>query len=131
MNQHELKGLAPEMMQAIPTVQRVFKQYAPAGFAVEFTAGKEWFHHAMWSLHHSGSAVDIRTRTLPDGGLGALSLRIAHSLQQSLDTAFKAGTYTVLRNDAGPSKPHIHIQYNKGGRWSEPGDFATRFSGIA
>ena len=123
--------LAPEMRQALPTIEQVFRQIAPAGFSVEYTSGKEWFHHAMWSLHHSGNAVDVRTRTLPDHGVGAVSFHITYVLQQSLNSRFGAGAYTVLRNDAGPSKPHIHVQYNKGGRWSEPGDFGTGVSRIA
>jgi hypothetical protein len=131
MNQNELKWLAPEMRQAMPTVERVFRQFAPRGFAVELTAGKEWFHHAMWSLHHSGNAVDLRTRTLPDRGVGVLSGHIARVLQDSLDSGFGRDIYRVLLNDAGPLKPHIHVQYNKGGRWSEPGDFGNRTSRIA
>jgi hypothetical protein len=90
---------------------------------VEFTAGREWFHHAMFSLHHSGNAVDVRTRTLPDGGVGRISAHIAMALRQALNASLGRGKYTVLRNDQGPAKPHIHVQYNHGGRWSEPGDF--------
>lgn len=98
-------------------------QYAPVGFVVEFTSGKEWFKHGMFSLHHSGNAVDVRTRTLPDGGVGNISAHIATVLQEALNSRIGPGKYTVLHNDQGPAKPHIHVQYNKGGRWSEPGDF--------
>ncbi|HEY6370019.1 MAG TPA: hypothetical protein VIX37_05530, partial [Candidatus Sulfotelmatobacter sp.] len=87
----------------------VFRRYAP-GVTVEFTGGKEWFHHGMFSLHHSGNAVDVRTRTLPDHGTGSVSVQIAAALQQALDTSFGRGKYTVLRNDQGPAKPHIHVQ---------------------
>ncbi len=122
MEQVELQWLAPAMKQVIPIVQQVFRQCAPA-VKVEFTAGKEWFHHGMYSLHHSGNAVDIRTRTLPDHGIGGISAHLATTLQRALDTRFGKHKYTVLRNDQGPTKPHIHIQFNAGGRWSEPGDF--------
>jgi hypothetical protein len=108
MDRSQLKWLAPEMTRAIPTIEDAFRRYAPPGFVVEFTAGKEWFHHAMWSLHHSGNAVDVRTRTLPDGGVGGLSVHITVVIQRSLDSGFGRGSYTVLRNDAGPLKPHIH-----------------------
>jgi hypothetical protein len=131
MNQSDVRWLDPKMKLALPIIEQVFRQCAPAGFAVELTAGREWFHHAMWSLHHSGNAVDIRTRTLPDGGLGNQSARIATVLQQVLDVRFGRGSYTVLRNDAGPTKPHIHVQYNLGGRWSQPGDFKTKSTRIA
>jgi hypothetical protein len=67
------------MRQALPTIERVFSQSADPGLSVEYTSGKEWFHHAMWSLHHSGNAVDVRTRTLSDHGIGALSAHIETS----------------------------------------------------
>jgi hypothetical protein len=122
MDQNELKWLAPAMKQVLPIIRQVFGQCVP-GFKVEFTAGKEWFHHSKFSLHHSGNAVDVRTRTLPDGGVGNVSVNIAKKLQLTLNTRLGRGRYTVLRNDQGPSKPHLHVQYNSGGRWSEPGDF--------
>ena len=122
MDRSELR-LDPAMSGVLPIVDQVFKQYAPAGFKVEFTAGKEWFHHGLWSLHHAGNALDIRTRTLPEGGIGAVSARIATLLQEALDARLGPNRFRVLLNDQGPTKPHIHIQRNKGGRWSEPGDF--------
>lgn len=131
MDETELRWLDPAMNQAIPIIRQVFRQLAPAGFAVEFAAGKEWFQHGMWSLHHSGSAVDIRTRTPPDRGVGALSANIAAVLQDTLNVRLGKGMYRVLRNDQGLAKPHLHIQYNKGGRWSEPGDFGTGSSRLA
>jgi hypothetical protein len=117
--------LDPAMSPVLPIIDQVFRQYAPRGFKVEYTAGKEWFHHGLWSLHHSGNAVDIRTRTLPDGGVGAISSMIATVLQESLNSRLGRNKYRVLYNDQGPAIPHIHIQYNSGGRWSEPGDFGT------
>jgi hypothetical protein len=131
MDESSLRKLDPAMTRALPTIRKVFSNLAPAGFVLEFTAGQEWFHHAMFSLHHSGNAVDIRTRTLPDHGVGVLSKRVAASLQKALDGRFGPHKYTVLHNDAGPSKPHLHVQYNKGGRWSEPGDFRAGASRIA
>jgi hypothetical protein len=119
MDQSELRWLTPAMTQALPVIQQVFEQYAPAGFVVEFTSGKEWVHHKMLSLDHSGNALDIRTRTLPDGGLGGISAYITTVLQQALDAHLGSGQYRVLLNDAGPLIPHIHVQYNPGGRWSE------------
>ena len=121
MLRHELR-LAPVMAAVLPVIDQVFKRYAPRT-RVEFTAGKEWFHHGRWSLHHSGHALDIRTRTLPDHGVGALSARIAKVLQETLDARLGPKRYRVLYNDQGPTKPHIHIQFNKGARMSEPGDW--------
>src|ERR1035437_6695268 len=67
MDQKELSWLDPAMTPVLPIIRQVFKQYASTGFVVEFTAGKEWFQHGLYSLHHSGNALDVRTRTLPDG----------------------------------------------------------------
>jgi hypothetical protein len=122
MDKNELGWLDAAITRALPIIRQIFAQYGPAGFQVEFTAGREWFKHGHSSLHHSGNAVDIRTRTLPDGGLGASSSHIATVLQQALDTKLGRGDYTVLLNDQGPHQPHIHVQFNKGGRWSQPGD---------
>jgi hypothetical protein len=127
----EIKWLHPAMQRALPVIQQVFAKYAPVGFKVEFTAGREWFHHGMFSLHHSGSAIDIRTRTLPDNGIGSCSTQICLALQAALNVRFGEKKYTVLRNDQGPSKPHLHVQYNKGGRWSEPGDFKALHRDVA
>ena len=116
----ELRWLDPAMTRVLPIIRQVFAQYAPQGFALEFTGGKEWFGHGKVSLHHSGCALDIRTRRLPDGVVGGVSAHIATVLQEALDTRVGRGKYRVLRNDQGAAKPHIHVQYNKGGRWSEP-----------
>jgi len=123
MTQVDLNRLAAHMSKALPIIRQVFSQHAPKTFVLEFTGGKEWFGHGLFSLHHSGNALDIRTRTLPDHGVGALSTHIATTLQKTLDTTYGVGKYRVLHNDQGPSKPHIHVQYNKGEKWSTPGDY--------
>lgn len=117
-------GLTPAMSAVLPIVDDVFKRFAPAGFSVEFTAGQEWFNHGTWSLHHSGNALDIRTRTLPDRGVGAISAKIAAQLRSAFNARL-GNKYRVLLNDQGPTKPHIHVQFDQGGRWSTPGDFDT------
>jgi hypothetical protein len=111
------------MRAALPVIERVFRQYAPAGFVVEYTAGQEWLGHAMWSAHHSGYACDIRTKTLPDGGLGVTSRLIADELRKALNPNDGHARYKVLLNDQGPSKPHIHVQCRGGPRVSAPGDW--------
>lgn len=116
-------GLSPPMQQAIPIIRRVFKQYAPRHLELELTAGKEWYNHSRWSLHHSGNAIDIRTRKLADRGTGILSILLGHFLQQELNSELGKAKYLVLVNDQGPMFPHIHIQYNPGARMSTPGDY--------
>ncbi len=123
MDQAELNKLAPHMQHVLPVIRQVFSQHASNSFKVEFVHGKEQFGHSVWSLHHSGNAVDIRTKTLPDKGVGALSLQIANALRKKLDSIYGARKFTVLHNDQGPSQPHIHVQYNAGEKISTPGDY--------
>jgi hypothetical protein len=113
--------LNPTMKKVLPLIREVIVKNAPVNFRVEFTAGQEWYHHGHKSLHHSGSAVDIRTKTLPDKGIGALSEKIGARLQEDLNL-FMPNTFRVLVNDQGIAAPHIHIQYNPGPKMTTPGD---------
>jgi len=47
-------------------------------------------------------------------------------LQEALNTRLGNGNYTVLVNDRGSQFPHIHVQYNKGVRRTDPGDVKQR-----
>lgn len=130
MRQRQIeRRLSPSMQQAIPIIRRVFKQYAPRRVELEFTAGQEWYNHSRWSLHHSGNAVDIRTKNLADRGVGVLSTLMGYFLQQELNHNFGSAKYLVLVNDQGPMFPHIHIQYNPGARMSTPGDYDKKERG--
>ena len=113
-------NLDVNMVLVIPLIREVFK-----GVNLHFTAGWELSGHGKRSLHHSGNAVDIRTKTLADKGVGIISFLMAHHLQEAIDKKFGSGNYLVLYNDAGPDKPHLHVQFNAGGRWSAPGDYPT------
>jgi len=120
---HAEQRLTQEMRKALPVIRRIFQQYGPPGFKLEFSAMQEWHNHGLRSLHHSGNAVDVRTRTLPDHGIGVISVCIWKFLQDALDAQFKPHEFTVLLNDQGPTKPHIHVQYNAGARKTTPGDY--------
>ena len=113
-------NLDVNMVLVIPLIREVFE-----GVDLHFTAGWELYGHGRRSLHHSGNAVDIRTKTLADKGVGIISLLMAHHLQKAIDKRFGAGNYLVLYNDAGPDKPHLHVQFNAGGRPGAPGDYLT------
>src|SRR5262249_39772979 len=115
------KRLSPQMQKALPIIRAVFEKYAPPGFQLEFTAGHEWYNHSHKSLHHSGNAVDVRTRTLPDHGIGVISNMIGYHLQRALDFKFSKW-FLVLVNDQGLQAPHIHVQYNPGSRMTTPGN---------
>jgi hypothetical protein len=103
-------------------IEEVFTEFGPKGFKVEYTEGRECFGHGFWSLHHSGNAVDVRTKTLPDKGVGQESLSICKSIQGKLDRTFGKGSYRDLWNDRGKSQPHLHVQYSRGTRQSAPVD---------
>lgn len=109
MSQCELKWLDPAIKRPLPIVKRAFRRHAPAVFAVQFTAGKQWFHHGMLSLHHFGNAVDIRSWTLPEGGVDGLSAKVANILRQALGARIGWGKHSVLRNNQGTTKPHILV----------------------
>ena len=125
------QNLSLHMKRALPIINEIFYRYSLKGIKLEFTAGQEWFHHGKWSLHHTGNALDIRTRTQPDHGVGIISSMIGSFLQQALDTRLGTGKYLVLVNDQGPKYPHIHVQYNPGAGASEPGDYNVRPRPIA
>lgn len=114
------RKLSSPMKSALPIIREVFAKRAPPGFKLEFTAGQEWYHHSLKSLHHSGNAIDIRTKTLPDHGIGIISNVLGYHLQQALDSKFPKW-FLVLVNDQGLKSPHIHVQYNAGSRMTTPG----------
>ena len=118
----DTRELSLDLQRALPFIEQAFAELAPSGFAVEYTEGRECFGHKFWSLHHSGNAVDVRTKTLPDKGVGQESLRICRSIQEKLDRTFGKNSYLTLWNDRGIRQPHIHVQYNRGTRQSAPVD---------
>jgi hypothetical protein len=63
-------GLRPEITSKLETIQRVFRRYlVKPDYAIGITGGQEWSpKHGLFSLHHTGFAVDVRTRDLPGGG---------------------------------------------------------------
>jgi len=125
------QSLSPHMKRALPIIKETFHRCSLKGIKLEFTAGQEWFHHGKWSLHHTGNALDIRTKTQPDGGVGLISAVLGFHLQQALNLRLGKGKYLVLVNDRGPKYPHIHVQYNLGARASEPGDHNVRSRPVA
>ena len=112
-HQHSLKlremycGFSPEMKAVIPIANKVYKKHV--GHNPHITGGQEWFGHCMWSLHHTGYAVDFRTIDLPGGGIGKTATTIANEIRKLLGKEY----YVLLHHD----KPyHLHVQYRKGVR---------------
>jgi hypothetical protein len=118
-----LDGLRPEITSKLDLIRQVFQQYAGADYPINITAGQEWNpKHGLFSLHHTGFAVDIRTRDLRGGGTGYVAKQIARALTVKLGEQY----YVLLHQP--PDPPHIHIQYRRGIRVSSPGDFPLQYA---
>ena len=117
------RGLQPQIKDKLTLISDVFRQktHNPR-YTIAITAGQEWHHgHGLLSLHHTGFAVDLRTRDLPGGSGGHIAKTIASELQQKLGS-----NYFVQLETA---RAHIHVQFSPGLRISNPGDFNTPASG--
>ena len=110
-------GLQPQIKDKLNLISDVFRKHThnPA-YQITITAGQEWHHgHGLFSLHHTGFAVDLRTSDLHGGGTGLTAKAIAKELQEKLGPNYYVQRETV--------QPHIHVQYSPGLRMSNPGDF--------
>ena len=113
-----ISGLRHEITSKLTIVQETFQQFAGKNYQVEITAGQEWnAKHGMFSLHHTGFAVDIRTKDLPGGGYGPMAQLIRDTLKNKLGSQY----YVLLHKP--PDAPHLHIQFRPGVRMSSPGDW--------
>jgi hypothetical protein len=113
-----VSGLRPEITLKLNIVREVFQQYVGKNYQLEITAGQEWNpKHGLFSLHHTGYAVDVRTRDLPGGGTGPIARLICEKLKDKLGAHY----YILLHQP--PDPPHLHIQFRAGTRVSSPGDW--------
>jgi hypothetical protein len=90
---NDVGKLTTHMKMALPIIEQVWKRYA-GQVKLEYTATagqKEFWHHSFWSWHHSGNAVDIRTKTLPDKGVGIISALIGPYMQDALNSRLGKG----------------------------------------
>ena len=118
-----LKGLRPEITSKLDLIRQVFQHYTGPNYQISITAGQEWNpKHGLFSLHHTGFAVDIRTRDLCGGGTGPVAQQIAKALSERL------GNHYFVLLHRPPDPPHIHIQYRRGIRISSPGDFPLQYA---
>lgn len=109
-------GLQPELLAAIPRVEAVYREKTGnPHFKVQINAGQEWHQgHAMYSLHHTGYAVDFQTIRLIGGGVGQLARVIA--------TAVRADLGDKYRVELEAQPPHLHVEYRGGLKMSNPVD---------
>ena len=111
------EGLQPEILAIIPQVEAIFREKTGIkDFKVHINAGQEWhFGHKLFSLHHTGYAIDFQTIKLSGGGKGPIAQQIEHAVKTKL-----GGKYHV---ELEKNPPHLHIEFSKGLKVSNPGDF--------
>ena len=123
-SQGSTAGLRIEITSKLDLIQDIFRRNSGnPHYRINIRAGQEWSpKHGLFSSHHTGFAVDIRTRDLAGGGFGNVAHLVANELQRMLGHDY----YVLLHRP--PDPPHIHIQYNRGIRMSSPGDFPLQYA---
>ena len=111
-------GLQPEILWRLWAIQGIYRAMLgrPSYFIV-ITGAQEWSGHCLFSLHHTGYAVDIQTKNLPDSGVGRFTESLATAVRRLLGP-----DYVVLSREPGHA-PHLHVQYQRGRRVAPPGDY--------
>ena len=90
----KISGIRPELILAILVAEGVYHKYSTDLVITSVNDGK----HSFTSLHYSGSAIDIRTRELPEAdSIQAVGEEIRQGLSNEYDV--------VVESD------HIHIEY--------------------
>ncbi len=90
----KISGIRPELIMAILVAEGVYQKYNTDLVVTSVNDGR----HSFTSLHYSGSAVDIRTRELPEAdSIQAVGEEIRQALSNEYDV--------VVELD------HIHIEY--------------------
>jgi hypothetical protein len=113
-------GLDPRVQAVLPQIEEIIQKcLGNPTYRVHMTGAQEWKGHGWLSRHHTGFAVDIRTRDFPGGGCGCVAKQVARRVQRALGSRF----YVLLHMP--PDPPHLHVEYRRGARISEPGDFPS------
>jgi len=89
----ELKDLAPQLALALIMANEVYDEY---GIDMVVTSAND-SNHSGTSLHYSGQAVDLRTRTANSGDRQDIRDKVKAKLNVDFDV--------ILESD------HIHLEY--------------------
>jgi hypothetical protein len=117
-NSRSTANLQPEITSVLPAVQQIFRDLSGnPNYELLITGGQEW-GHSLFSRHHSGFAVDLRTKDLPGGAGAGIAQTICTSIQQKLGPAY------FVQLEHGSGGPHIHIEFRHGMKVSNPVDTA-------
>lgn len=93
-NGARVDGIRPPIMLAIRTAQAAFRHEGEDTIITSVTDGD---HHAG-SLHHTGAAVDLRTRHVTARQLERIVKKIREALTDSFDVV--------------PESTHLHLEYD-------------------
>lgn len=90
-------GLKPEILLALQIATEIYQKH---GFDCVLTSAIDG-KHSRGSRHYTGSAIDLRTRHLPDPG----------TIADEIKTALGAD-YDVVLEGMGTPNQHIHIEFD-------------------
>ena len=93
-----LQNLAPQLVLALWMANEVYDEHNTEMVITSVNDSR----HSTTSLHYAGCAVDLRTRTLPEGTAGDVARAIKAKLTKDFDV--------ILESD------HIHLEYQPRGR---------------
>ena len=117
-NSRSTAHLQDEILKILPSVREIFCQFTGnPNYQVEITGGQEW-GHGFFSRHHTGFAVDLRTKNLPGGPRGQIARQICDAVNNQLGEKYFAQL-------EGPEAPHLHIEFKLGTRVSNPVDLES------
>jgi hypothetical protein len=109
-------GLRHEITSVLPIVEGVFQLCSRnQKYQITITGGQE-FGHSVFSRHHTGFAVDLRTKDLPGGSSGPVAMQIEKIVQGRL------GSNYFVKLERAPD--HLHVEFKPGNRVSDPADYS-------
>jgi hypothetical protein len=89
----KLLGMRTELLAGLMVADEVYRSWSTIMVVTSVTDGQ----HMRASIHYSGGAADLRTRTLPEGKVEQVASEIAEALGGEFDV--------ILEED------HIHIEF--------------------
>lgn len=112
-NSRSTHGLRHEITCVLPIVEKIFQRCTRnQKYAITITGGQE-YRHSVFSRHHTGFAVDLRTRDLPGGSKGPTAMQIKKMVQGHLGQNY----FVKMEPD------HLHVEFQPGNQVSDPVDY--------
>ncbi|MCA8959590.1 MAG: hypothetical protein KDC38_03715 [Planctomycetes bacterium] len=102
-------GLQPEIVRHLPGLRDLFQRH---DLTFTIVAAQTWIGHSFFSLHHTGFAIDLAV----PGDENGLVAELVEDLRRQL-----GAEYRVLAL-LGCDRPHLHVEFTRGIRISEPVD---------